>query len=102
MPDWLSKWLDNPQGVYLSVAVGLLVFWLAWTWWFNRRTRAVRISADAVKARWQAGEPLTVIDVPKQTAWQIRDGRIGEGVPIDLQTLRPDVLGPADQLTVVY
>jgi hypothetical protein len=102
MPDWLSNLLENRHWVSLALGLSLVVVCLVWRWWFSRRTQAVRITADAVKARLETGEPMTVIDVPKQTARRIHNGRIGESVPVDLAALRPGILGPADQLTVVY
>jgi hypothetical protein len=62
----------------------------------------IRISAEEVVARLQAGQPMTVLDARSRQAWSESRLRLRGDLRIDRDHLHIDLSWPKDRLTVVY
>jgi len=62
----------------------------------------IRISAEEVVARLQAGQPMTVLDARSRQAWSESRLRLRGDLRIDRDHLHIDPSWPKDRLTVVY
>ncbi len=61
-----------------------------------------RISPEDLKARFQAGEPVTVIDVRNPIAWNSSTAKIPGAVRAEAGNFQFDSSWLKDRLTVVY
>jgi hypothetical protein len=61
-----------------------------------------RISPEELKARFQAGEPLTAIDVRNPIAWNSSNTIIPGAVRAEAGNFQFDPSWPKDRLTVAY
>jgi rhodanese-related sulfurtransferase len=64
--------------------------------------QSLRISADELKTRLQAGEPVTVLDVRSPKAWDSSDATIRGAVRVPPEQFRVDPSWPRERLTVAY
>ena len=62
----------------------------------------LRIGVDEVKARLQSGEPITILDVRNDTAWDVTSVKIPGSVRILPAEWHLDASWPKGQLAVVY
>jgi hypothetical protein len=62
----------------------------------------LRISPEEVKQRMDAGEPMTVLDVRNNRAWEASPDRVRGAIHLDMGSLSVDPAWPRDGLTVVY
>lgn len=62
----------------------------------------VRISADELKSRLDAGEPVTIIDVRNDHAWATSAEKIRGAVRMRPAEWRVDPAWPKDRLTALY
>lgn len=62
----------------------------------------VRINADDLKARLEAGEPVTILDVRGTRPWEESDIKIRSAIRVDPYQFRVDPSWPKDRLTVTY
>jgi rhodanese-related sulfurtransferase len=65
-------------------------------------TQPIRISAEEVAARMDAGQPVTVLDARSPQAWRESRLKVRGDVRIDRDRLHIDPSWPKDRLTVVY
>ncbi len=63
---------------------------------------SVRISPEDVKARMEAGEDMTVLDVRGRKAWETSGQRIRGDIRVDPEHFRVDPAWPKNRLTVAY
>lgn len=64
--------------------------------------RSIRMSANDFKARREASESVTVLDVRSQKAWDASPVKIPGAIRAQPDKLRIDSSWPKDRLTVVY
>lgn len=62
----------------------------------------LRIGADEVKSRLQSGEPITLLDVRNDKAWEAIPVKISQAIRIRPADWHMDGSWPKDQLMVVY
>jgi hypothetical protein len=62
----------------------------------------LRMTAPDVKARLDAGEPATILDVRGQQAWEGSSVKIRGAVRVSPADFRVDPAWPRDRLTVAY
>jgi hypothetical protein len=62
----------------------------------------LRIRADEIKARFQAGEPITFLDVRNDKAWGGSANKMPGAIRIRMADWRIDPSWPKDRLTVAY
>lgn len=65
-------------------------------------SQPIRISAEEVAARQEAGQPMTVLDARSRQAWSESRLRVCGDLRVDREHLHIDPSWPKDQLTVVY
>ncbi len=64
--------------------------------------RLLRIDAQELKRRMDAGEPVTVLDARAPQAWDASDRKIRGAVRMPADNLHIDAAWPKDRLTVAY
>jgi hypothetical protein len=64
--------------------------------------QGIRIRPEDLKARMEAGEPVTVLDVRNPTAWGTSRHKVRGAVRENPGQLQVDPSWPKGQLTVVY
>lgn len=64
--------------------------------------KELRIGADEVKARLQAGAPVTMLDVRNDKAWEANPIKIPEAIRVRPADWHVDASWPKGRLTVVY
>ena len=62
----------------------------------------LRMSAADAKARWQTGQPMTILDSRSDHAYQEANSRIKGDIRVDPNNLKIDRSWPKDQLILVY
>ena len=62
----------------------------------------LRISPEDLKARLQAGTPVTILDVRNPKAWESSNVKIRGARRVEAEKFRVDPSWPKNQLTVVY
>jgi rhodanese-related sulfurtransferase len=63
---------------------------------------SARIDAADLKARMEASEPVTVIDVRGKEPWESSDIKVRGAIRVDPYHFRIDPSWPKDRLTVLY
>ena len=62
----------------------------------------LRMSAADAKARWQTGQPMTILDARSDNAYQGANSRIKGDIRVNPQNLKINRAWPKDQLILVY
>ena len=62
----------------------------------------LRLSAADAKARWQTGQPMTILDARADNAYDESESRIKGDIRVDPHDLEIDPSWPRDRLTLVY
>ena len=70
--------------------------------WSSTMSDALRISADELKRRMEAGEDFTIVDVRNPRAWAEASDMAGEAVRIALDDADPLPRLPRDKPIVTY
>lgn len=65
-------------------------------------TPDLRMSADDLMARLDAGEPATILDVRSETAWEPSKEKVRGAVRVHPEHFSISPAWPRDQLTVLY
>jgi rhodanese-related sulfurtransferase len=63
---------------------------------------SLRIDPSELLARMKAGEPVTILDVRSQKAWESSQEKIPGAVRVDKDNLEPPADWPRNRLTVAY
>ncbi len=61
-----------------------------------------RMSAADAKARWETGQPMTILDARSDDAYDASESRIKGDLRVDPHDLEIDPSWPREQLTLVY